>query len=629
MPRGPTPCGSSLSRQCCRRNEPEENTAPPDGPSGLPEHSSAGKKDLRRGIRTRRFRPTLFRAASNPEPEQFETIGHLATDQLEKQHPWPLVGENGSRLSQGRGVVHQTCAVLTATALVAAFSIPQSAAAQTCIDVERITLEGVSVLDRAVLEAALATQIGCLGIAELNGLLETVTLVYADAGYVAARGYLPEQDVSDGELTIAVIEGELVGIDLRENGLPAPLRAVTAFPGMVGRPLELGRLEQGLAQINRLPSSEATSELRPGAGAGETVLAVDVQQVDPWSASLTLDDRGTETTGRYNFGLNLSADDLVGLNDQFVLSYQRSTEPSPLAFGTDSPVGHSLSLSGSFPYGFWTFGAALSASGYVTHISGITGPIESTGTSASIRLSADRVLSVSEGERWDVGASLTVKENENQILGATIDTASRRLSILDLWISRNQVVWDGQAQVRFTLRHGLGAFGALDDDTTPAGSPSAQYRAALLDLSLGRQWDLFGQPVVLTASLNAFYSDDALFGSEQIPIGGFSSVRGTRTSVLFGNRGAQFVTNLRLPSLLEGTSAEISLTPYLGVDAGYVAPQESLGIAEGHLISWTLGSTFAHQDLRIDATWSAVLGANDGVAFPDNGIFSIQASFVF
>ena len=74
-------------------------------------------------------------------------------------------------------------------------------------------------------------------------------------------------------------------------------RAATAFPGMQGRPLQLRRLEQRLSQINRLPSSEAVSELRPGDGAGESVLVVDVTQANPWRASVNLDDRGSATTG--------------------------------------------------------------------------------------------------------------------------------------------------------------------------------------------------------------------------------------------------------------------------------------------------------------------------------------------
>ncbi len=532
-------------------------------------------------------------------------------------------------LSAGKaGLARRLPRLVLVLAACLAFSLPfKLAAAQSCIQIDRIQLDGVTVFDAALLEAELP--IGCLSFADLNALLEAVTLTYTNAGYVAARAYLPEQDLADGELTIVVIEGTLADIELRENGVPAPRRAATAFPGMQGRPLQLRRLEQGLSQINRLPSSEAVSELRPGDGAGESVLVVDVTQANPWRASVSLDDRGSATTGYQNLALTVSVDNPLGVNDQWLLSYQRSSDPGPIAFLPQSPLGRSLSLSGSLPYGNWTFALALSASDYVTDIPGVTGPIESGGNSASARLTADRVLSVNEARRWDTGASLTVKENEQQILGTTIDTASRRLSLFEAWLSRSQVLWGGQSQSRLALRYGLDAFGALDDGRAAAGAPKAQYRAALFDFSWGRQWDLDGQLNVLSTSLSSFYSDDALFGSEQIAIGGFNSVRGMRTSLLFGNRGAQVITNLSFPELFANEAATVSLTPYWGFDAGYIQEQEALEIDEGHLSSWTFGTTLAHKELQIEAVQSQVLRATSGLGFPHAGILSLQARLAF
>lgn len=254
-------------------------------------------------------------------------------------------------------------------------------AAQNCVEVHRVELSGVTRLDVATLQAGFSDHLGCMGIEELNILLEQVTLAYVEAGYIAARAYLPEQDLSDGSLTIAVIEGRVSEVVVRENGNPAPSRATTAFPGMVDRPVELRRLEQGLAQINRLPSSDATSQLSPGAEAGDSIIDVNVNQARPWRANVTMDNRGTSSTGENNFGLGFSYDDLLGVNDQWTVSYQRSMDQSPLAFGTDTPVGNAYSLAGSLPYGFWTFGISLSASDYIIDIPGISGAIESSGQS--------------------------------------------------------------------------------------------------------------------------------------------------------------------------------------------------------------------------------------------------------
>lgn len=512
--------------------------------------------------------------------------------------------------------------------LLSAAFLASSVHAQTCITVDRVDLRGVTLLDQDALQAQLAKQTGCVDLGGLNGLLETVTLAYVEAGYIAARAYLPEQDLADGTLTIAVVEGKMSAINLRENGTPAPRRASTAFPGTIGSPLQLRALEQGLAQINRLRSSDAVSALEPGAEPGETVLSVDVTQGSPWSGSASMDTRGSETTGRFNLGATVTHDNLFGLNDVWTLSTQRSMEPSPLALGTDVPVGRSLSLSGSLPYGFWTFGVSASASDYVTDIAGITGPIESTGQSGSLRLSADRVLSVTQTGRWDAGVSLEIKENENQILGATIDTASRRLSVLDLWLGRSQPVLGGQGQARLTYRQGLDAFAAFDDDTAPPGSPKADYSAVLFDLSWARQWDVGARAVVLTSRISGQYSDDNLFGSEQVSIGGFGGVRGTRTGVLFGNRGAQITNTVSLPALWQD-AAGWQVAPYLGLDAGYVAAEDGFGIAGGHLAAWSIGATLASQGgFSLDTVYSEVFDASSTVDAPP-GVFSVMARIGF
>jgi len=500
--------------------------------------------------------------------------------------------------------------------------------AQTCVEVDRVELQGVTLVDQAALQSGFESGLGCIGLEGINALLEQVTLAYIDAGYVASRAYLPEQDLSDGSLTIAVIEGEVAEVQVLENGSPAPSRATTAFPGMEGRPLELRDLEQGLAQINRLQSSEATSQLVPGTEPGDSIVAVGITQARPWSLSVSADNRGTSSTGENNLGLTFGYDNLLGLNDQWTLSYQRSMEPSPLSFGTDTPVGNSYSLSGSVPYGFWTYGVSLSASDYLIDIPGITGPIESSGQSRTVRLSAERLLSLSETGRWDAGLALRWSDNENQILGATIDTSSRSLTVVDAYLRHSRGLWGGQLDTTLTLRNGVDWFGAYDDDTAPVGSPVAQYRAVLLDASFQRPWQLGDQLMVLSSRISAQYSPDNLFGSEQFSIGGFGSVRGARTSLLFSNRGAQVINTLSFPNAWD-LAENTTLTPYLGLDAGHVFEQSEFGITGGTLTSYSLGTTLTHGRFSLDATYSQIISGPTGVAYPDDGIFSLQARLVF
>lgn len=182
---------------------------------------------------------------------------------------------------------------------------------------------------------------------------------------------------------------------------------------------------------------------------------------------------------------------------------------------------------------------------------------------------------------------------------------------------------------RLTLRRGLGAFGAVDDDEAPEGSPKAQYRATLLDLSWARRWDLGGVAMALSLSMRGQRTDDALFGSEQFSAGGFGGVRGTRSSAIFGNRGGQIVSTLSFPAAFGKRGGTASLTPYFGLDAARVEPQPGLGIPEGRLASGTIGTRIAFGDLGVDLSWSKAFDVASAQNVPEDGIYSVQARVSF
>jgi len=79
---------------------------------------------------------------------------------------------------------------------------------ETCIDVGRISVSGANLVSETALRRTAERFEGrCLGLAELNNVLESLTYLYVGRGYIASRAYLPAQDLSDGTLDVVVIEG--------------------------------------------------------------------------------------------------------------------------------------------------------------------------------------------------------------------------------------------------------------------------------------------------------------------------------------------------------------------------------------------------------------------------------------
>jgi hemolysin activation/secretion protein len=496
---------------------------------------------------------------------------------------------------------------------------PWSVLAQgvACIDVRQVTLTGVQLLDESALQARMQPHLGCLSLPGLDQLLQDVTLAYVDAGYVAARAYLPEQDIGDGELTIEVVEGRVTDIEMTINGAPAVSEAKAAFPGMVGTPLHIRDLEQGLDQINRPPSLEATSELDAGPSTGDSVLVVAGKQDRPVQFTLTGDNKGASATGENTVGLNIGWDNPLGLNDQWTLALKRSGD-GRVVLDDGPPLSRSITLSGSVPYGYWTFGLDYAWSDYITLLPGTLSPLESTGNSTSLTLSAKRVIHRDQVSKTTLSFDLKRKDAVNELLGTVIDVNSRILTTAELELSHTRPAFGGNLDLALAWRHGLGA---KDRDGTPveaAGDP--WFNLITLSATLTKPVTLGTTKATWVASLRGQSSNDALFGSEQFSIGGFSSVRGTRESLLSSANGAELTNTLYVPLPVDVKPLS-GATLIAGLDIGNVA-------GGGTLSGATLGLRLDGKRFSTDLTYSEILSHPDSLARPE-GLFTLSGVLQF
>ncbi len=168
-----------------------------------------------------------------------------------------------------------------------------------CFEVHSIVLKGVSVLTASEGEALQRPFLGrCLSLEDINALIRAVTNLYVEKGYATTRAFLPQQDISDASLEVLVVEGRIEGLALKDDRKHAESQLFTAFPGLEDEFLNLRDLEQGLDQMNRLSSSNATMMLSPGKERGDSVVVIENKPTKPWRISAGLDNSGNTTTGK-------------------------------------------------------------------------------------------------------------------------------------------------------------------------------------------------------------------------------------------------------------------------------------------------------------------------------------------
>ncbi len=464
----------------------------------------------------------------------------------------------------------------------------------------------------------------CVGLAEINAVLRDVTHLYMDHGYVTSRAYVPQQDIRKTKiLRLLIVEGTLSDIYLNGQKVAGSGSLATAFPGLIGRVVNIRDIEQGLDQMNRLQANDAKSAMLPGPKDGTSILNIENRPGRPWHVSFSNNNMGQESTGFSRSSTSLGFDDVLDL-----FSYEHSGPDYPR--GNDGRgYGNSYSGSVSVPYGYSTVSLNGSWYQYESAVEGNFSMLETSGNSGQAGVGIDRVVFRDKDSITTVRSGLTYKQTNNFLLGNLIEVGSRRYTVGDIGISHSRRMFGGIWMFDASYDKGLGLFDAVEPGDPGAGNADPRFSKFNATVSVTQPFQAAGRQFELTSLLSGQYSPDNLLGAEQISLGGYSNVRGTRESVLYGNNGMFSHNEIvwRTGSNQGGGAAAKAfgeLRPYLGFDYGHIYAQHRFDISGGDLASWTVGVRTAGGNISADLGYSEIVASSiDGV---DGGLFYFSAS---
>lgn len=409
---------------------------------------------------------------------------------------------------------------------------------EVCFVVREVKIVGSTVFEPEELQAEAHDFTGrCLGQKSIGALVQKLTNFYADAGFITSRAFLPRQDISSGILTIQISEGRIGSFRysvLGEDGKPRPGKArkvLWAFPISPGDVFQLRDVEQGLDQINRLPSSNARVNLKPGEKPGTSAVEITEQQVDLYRGSLTIDNQGSEATGRQRLRLGLEVDDIFAVNDQYTFSYQGSQNTNVLAYTFSVPLGN------------WKFSNVGS---YSESLSVVNAASDLLSQTASLTFEAEKLLLRDATKKIFGYGGFGYFWNDRSINLAVL-TPQRR-SAVELGVRQERFFENRVLTADVKFRLGLPVFGADDDPVNlPANAPVNRF--AKLEMSAFHSWTFADQSRFVT-SANAQFTDRPMFSNEQFSIGGWDSVRGYQDATLSGEKGLFVRNDYTLPPIL-------------------------------------------------------------------------------
>ena len=406
-----------------------------------------------------------------------------------------------------------------------------------CFSIKTINLVGANSISKRQQKKLLKLFIGqCSEPKILAEVIATIKAYYEDRGYIATGVSLSEQNSQGGDLELKVSEEKIDKIIINDNSFTDKMQQFTAFGNIEGDALNLKDLDQGVSQMNRLSSNNASiKKLASSAKEGEAIVYIANEKSFPANATIGYDSLGNEYTGVYRTSFSGEIDNLLFLNDALNLSYTAN-------LNSDRKVKDNKAFTGDFsiPFGYNTFTYDYSRSEFMRVLDIGT----ATGYSNSNSFTIDRVLTKKGDFTISGDGSLTTKSAASYLDHQKIDISERKLTIASIEFALSNSFKNGTSlYVKPTYSRGLKILDAKkDNQDLSSNSPRAQFERFKLYATLSKKITIpkLEIPVLLATEMDSQFSNDVLFGSEQFSVGGYYSVRGFRDSYLTGDTGYYF-----------------------------------------------------------------------------------------
>ncbi len=394
-----------------------------------------------------------------------------------------------------------------------------------------------------------------ISFAELLQARSAVTQLYIDKGYVTSGALIPTQTLTEGVVTIQVVEGSLESINITGTRRLQPNYVRSRIAIATQKALNVPRLLEALRLLQLDPLiASISAELAAGSTPGTSLLTIKVQEADTFKTQANLDNSRSPSVGSFRRGGQIREANLLGLGDAINLEYSNTDGSNAYDFAYTLPLNP---RNGSLRLNYGNTSSNV-----------IEPPFDEIDIEASSRyfdLTFRQPISQTPSEEFALGLTGSRRETDTSLLdrpfplSAGADEQGRtRVSAVRFfqeWTQRGstQVI---SARSQFSL--GVGAFNATINKEAP-DSRFLSWRGQA-------QWvRLLAPDTLFLVRGDLQLADRALMPIEQIGLGGQESIRGYRQDVLLSDNGAFASAELRIPILKISQRVNSDTPRYQGV----------------------------------------------------------------
>ena len=156
-----------------------------------------------------------------------------------------------------------------------------------------------------------------LYISDIQEMINELNALYDNRGFVTARAYLPEQQVSDGSIYVGLMESRIGQINVENNKWTKTNYVLNRMPEKEGELFDIVQLEKDVLDFNRYNEGvNLTANLKAGQKEGTTDIDLVANENFPFHIIGIMDNAGRKSTGSLRGGPMLVADSLFKMRDK-------------------------------------------------------------------------------------------------------------------------------------------------------------------------------------------------------------------------------------------------------------------------------------------------------------------------
>lgn len=481
---------------------------------------------------------------------------------------------------------------------------PPAEAGKVRFTLKAVTLVGNSAILTTELQSLYAEFLGKeISLADAYTIRDAITAKYGAAGFGLSKAIIPEQriEADQGLLRIDILEGYIDGITLQApgpDGNPVETDPAERHPWllpfmeklMAERPIRAATMERYLLLMNDRYAWKVTSTLAPGKTPNASRLILRVEPAPKAEASLSIDNRGTQSVGPEQISASLSLNGLGGRAAQTALSYITTPQTRELRYfslnHTEilSPDGTSLNLG---------YTGSESQPGGATATS-----LRQESDSATWSLKLAHPIIRTRQENLSAHLRFDHKDTESRTLGALASQDKTR--VLRAGINYDKA--DSRAGINQAIAElslGIAGMGATANDSALKSRADGRPNFQKLTLHLSRKQELgyFNESWnrwSVNAAVMAQYAAQGLLSGEECGIGGQQFGRAYDSSELLGDSCAAASLEARYAAETQGGPFEYAQW-YGFWDVGQIYNRAPLSVSDPQrksLASAALGVRF-------------------------------------